>query len=41
MACDLFVCPLTNFQFTISERYVTPKTFSVFEFINASFDLLT
>ena len=39
IACDHFVCPLANSQFTILERYVTPKTFSIFELINASFAL--
>ena len=40
IACNLFVSPLANFQFTMSERYVTTKTFSIFELINASFALL-
>ena len=40
MAWDLFVLPLPSSQFTISKRYVTPKTFSTFEIISTSFALL-
>ena len=30
IAYGFFVCPLDNLQFTISERYVTPKSFLQF-----------
>ena len=40
IAWDLFVCPLANLQFKILERYVTAKTFSIFDLIDVSFALL-